>query len=61
MDDAFVKLERLLDQPHHNMGKISDWNNGTVDRVVDIIEGKDNQWFRGGPRYRDHVAGAKYQ
>jgi hypothetical protein len=61
MDDAFVKLERLLDQPHYNMGKISDWNNGTVDRVVDIIEGKDNQWFRGGPRYRDHVAGAKYQ
>jgi hypothetical protein len=61
IDDAFVKLERLLDQPHYNMGKISDWNNGTVDRVVDIIEGKDNQWFRGGPRYRDHVAGAKYQ
>jgi hypothetical protein len=61
MDDALAKLERLLDQPHPRMGKISDWNDGTVDRVVDIIQGQGEQWFRGGPRYRDHVAGAKYQ
>jgi hypothetical protein len=58
--DAFVKLEHLLDQPHHNMGLISDWNDGTIDRIVDIIAGRGGEWSREGPRYRDHVAGAKY-
>jgi hypothetical protein len=33
-------MQNLLREPHHNMGLISDWNNGTVDRVVDIIEGR---------------------
>jgi len=61
MDDAFVKLERLLDQPHHNIGLISDWNDRTVDRVVDIITGQGESWNRAGNRYRDHVAHEKYQ
>ena len=61
IDDAFTKLENLLDQPHHNMGLISDWTNGTVDRIVDIIEGNGEQWFRGGARYRDHAAESKYK
>jgi len=61
IDDAFTKLELLLDQPHHNMGLISAWNNGTVDRVVDIITGSGEQWNRAGNRYRDHVAHEKYQ
>jgi hypothetical protein len=39
IDDAFVKLQLLLREPHHNMGLISDWNNGTVDRCVDIMQG----------------------
>ena len=43
------------------MGLISDWTNGTIDRVVDIMQGKGEQWLRTGNRYRDHVAGAKYQ
>ena len=60
-DDAFNKLTNLLKVPHHNIGLISDWNNGTVDRVIDIIEGKGEQWNRAGNRYRDHVAHAKYQ
>jgi hypothetical protein len=61
IDDAFTKLELLLDEPHHNMGLISDWNNGTVDRIVDIITGEGEQWNRAGNRYRDHVAHEKYQ
>jgi hypothetical protein len=61
IDDAFTKLELLLDEPHHNMGLISDWNNGTVDRIVDIITGQGEQWNRAGNRYRDHVAHEKYQ
>jgi hypothetical protein len=61
IDDAFTKLEMLLDEPHHNMGLISAWNNGTVDRIVDIITGQGEQWNRAGNRYRDHVAHEKYQ
>jgi hypothetical protein len=61
MDDAVVKLNRLLQDPHPRMGRISDWNDGTVDRVVDIITGEGEQWNRAGNRYRDHVAAAKYQ
>ena len=60
MDDAVVKLGALLVQPHARMGLISDWNDGTVDRVVDIITGQGEQWNRAGNRYRDHVSGAKY-
>jgi len=60
MTDAMNKLDPLLVTPHTSMGRISDWNNGTVDRIVDIIEGSGEKWNRSGNRYRDHVAGAKY-
>ena len=60
IDDAYHKLENLLQAPHHNMGLISDWTNGTIDRVIDILEGKGEQWNRTGNRYRDHVSQAKY-
>lgn len=61
IDDACNKLTGLLNEPHHNMGLISEWNNGTVDRVVDIITGNDDKrWLRSGPQYRDSVAKAKY-
>jgi hypothetical protein len=60
IDDAFHKLENLLQAPHHNMGLISDWTDGTVDRIVDILEGEGEQWNRAGNRYRDHVSRAKY-
>ena len=61
IDDVEVKLGNLLKEAHHNMGLISDWTDGTIDRIVDIMEGKGEQWLRTGNRYRDHVAGAKYQ
>jgi len=61
IDDAEHKLYNLLEQPHHNMGLISDWNDGTVDRICDILTGHGEQWNRSGNRYRDHVANAKYQ
>ena len=61
MDDAVNKLNTLLDAQHPRRGKISDWNDGTVDRVVDIMLGQGEQWCRSGARYRDHVAGGKYQ
>lgn len=58
--DAMNKLTTLLNQPHARMGQISDWNNGTVGRIVDIIYGYGEQWRRDDARYRDHAAGAKY-
>jgi hypothetical protein len=61
IDDAFTKLELLLDEPHHNMGLISDWTDGTVDRIVNILQGQGEQWRRDGSRYRDHAAHEKYQ
>ena len=61
MTDATSKLLKLLEDKHANVGKISDWNNGTIDRVVDIMQGNGEQWNRSGNRYRDHVAPAKYQ
>jgi hypothetical protein len=60
MTDAMNKLDPLLETPHTSMGRISDWNNGTVDRIVDIIQGSGEKWNRSGNRYRDHIAGAKY-
>ena len=60
-DDAVEKLNNLLEKPHHNIGLISDWNNGTIDRVIDILQGTGEQWNRAGNRYRDHVAHEKYQ
>ena len=59
-EDAIRKLEPLMEKLHDRAGQISDWNNGTVDRIVDIIIGQGDQWDRSGNRYRDHVAGAKY-
>jgi hypothetical protein len=60
IDDAYHKMQNLLREPHHNMGLISDWNNGTIDRVIDIVTGQGEQWNRAGARYRDHAAEAKY-
>jgi hypothetical protein len=60
IDDAYHKMQNLLREPHHNMGLISDWNNGTVDRIIDILTGVGEHWNRAGTRYRDHVAEAKY-
>jgi len=70
-DDSFNKLTLLLNKPHHNMGLISDWTDGTIDRVIDIMETagtikegwlicKAKKWARNDTRYRDHVSTAKY-
>jgi hypothetical protein len=61
MTDAMTKLTTLLSAPHANQGKISDWNNGTIDRIIDIIQGTGEKWNRAGNRYRDFTAEAKYK
>jgi hypothetical protein len=60
IDDAVNKLDPLLRKAHINMGKISDWTDKTVDRVVDIIEGNGEQWLRMSTDYRKYSKEAKY-
>lgn len=60
IDDAVTKLDALLKKAHPNMGKISDWNDGTIDRICDILEGKGEQWRRDSVDYRKHTREAKY-
>ena len=60
MDDALNKLEKLIRRPHYRMGQISDWTNGTVDRICDILEGKGEQWLRMSTDYRQHTHESKY-
>ena len=58
--DAINKLTQLLQDPHPNMGKISRWTDGTIDRCVDIMTGEGEQWNRSGKDYRSRVSAAKY-
>ncbi len=61
-EDAITKINQSIKEPSPNMGKISDWTDGTIDRMIDIMQGsyKQNIWLRSGNRYRDHVAEGKY-
>jgi hypothetical protein len=38
------------------MGQISDWTDGTIDRMIDIMTGKGEQWRRDGRHYRTPVS-----
>ena len=58
--DAMAKLELLLSKPSPSMGQISDWTNGTIDRMLDIMTGKGEQWRRDGHNYRTPVSENKY-
>ncbi len=60
LDDAVQKLIPLLRHPHKNMGRISDYNDGTIDRICDILEGKGEHMLRMTKDYRKHLAPAKY-
>ena len=71
LEDAYSKLESLLTGAHANQGQISDWTNGTIDRIVDVMETAGTiseggmscsatKWSRNDRQYRDHVAQAKY-
>jgi hypothetical protein len=59
--DALQKLIPLLDNPHPNMGKFSAWNDGTIDRICDILEGNGEQWLRMSTDYRKHTHESKYK
>jgi hypothetical protein len=58
--DAMDKLEALLDRPHPAMGAISDYNNGTIDRIIDILQGDGEDLLRMSTDYRKHTREYKY-
>jgi len=58
--DAIQKLMALIDKRAYNQGDICKWTSGTIDRYIDIMQGKGEQWRRDGNRYRDHVSEEKY-
>lgn len=59
-EDAVAKLYPLLESAHPNMGKLSEWNDGTIDRMIDIIQGNGEQWCRDSVDYRRHTVNSKY-
>jgi hypothetical protein len=60
IDDAINKLEKLLKKPSANMGKISKYNDGTIDRICDILEGNGETMLRMSADYRKHTRESKY-
>ena len=58
--DALIKLSNAIFVKSTYQGKISDWNDGTIDRICDILEGKGEQWLRMSTDYRKHTKEAKY-
>ena len=60
IEDALDKLEKLLAKPSENMGKISDYTDKTVDRIVDVLEGKGDTMLRMSTDYRKYTREGKY-
>jgi hypothetical protein len=60
VEDAAIKLYNMLHQPNSKQGNISDWTNGTIDRICDILEGNGEQWLRMSTDYRKHTREYKY-
>ena len=61
VEDAAERLEKMFVSPAtYTTGAVSDWQNGTIDRTLDVFEGKGEEWARNTNDYRKHVATAKY-
>jgi hypothetical protein len=65
-DDVVNKIFTMLDDVKKNdlskykIGQVSEWNNGTIDRSIDCMLGKGQQWQRNALDYRKHVAQPKF-
>jgi hypothetical protein len=60
LEDAMSKIHPLLQEPHPALGMISDYTDRTIDRIVDIIEGKGKKYLRMSTDYRKHTREKKY-
>lgn len=62
LDDAIEKLEKMINTPEQfSTGKVSDWQNGTIDRTIDVLQGNGTQWARNTLDYRKYVSQPKYR
>tara|TARA_R110002074_G_scaffold329668_1_gene500138 strand:+ start:433 stop:1638 length:1206 start_codon:yes stop_codon:yes gene_type:complete len=67
LDDAQEKLTKMFtaidneDVSQYNIGKISDYQNGTIDRTIDVMLNEGEHLSRNDNLYRRHVAKAKYE
>jgi hypothetical protein len=67
MDDAVEKLSRMFtdienkDLNRYSIGKISDYQDGTINRTHHVLEGNGEQYARNGWDFRKHVAQKKYE
>jgi hypothetical protein len=62
IEDAAQKLKRMLVYPtEFTTGKVSDWQNGTIDRTIDIFLANGKQWARNRNDYRRYATTAKYK
>ena len=60
MDDAINKLNHLISNERKNLGKLSDWTSGTIDRCLDIMFDNNDKWYRSAKGYRNYVSESKY-
>lgn len=61
IDDAAARLENMFANPaSYETGAVSDWQNGTIGRTLDVLEGNGAQWARNTNDYRKHVATPKF-
>lgn len=61
LDDANEKLTKMFENPlTYDTGKVSNWQNGTIDRTLDIFEGNGEKWARNSLDYRKHVMVPKF-
>lgn len=60
VEDAAIKLFNMLQTPSTKQGQISDWNDKTIDRICDIMEGNGEKWLRMSTDYRKHTRESKY-
>ena len=62
LDDAAARLEQMFVNPaRYKTGQVSDWQDGTIDRTIDIFEGKNlDEYARNTNDYRKYVSRPKY-
>jgi len=60
IEDAITKMHNVLQYPSDNMGKISTYNDETIDRIVNIFEGRGTEYLRIKSNYRSHARHGKY-
>jgi len=63
LDDACRRLSNLLERQHPNTGKISDYQDGTIDRTVDVLLQMDTSldYLRDGKDYRKYTTESKFE